>query len=54
MPCGAFESLPAGRAEYTNTLMAATATLRLIAFQLAGLIETNSYSVMIVPAEGAS
>lgn len=53
VPRGAFESLPAGRAEYTNTLMAATATLRVIAFQLARLIEKNGYRATIVPTEGS-
>jgi epoxyqueuosine reductase QueG len=32
VPRGAFDTLPRGRAEYTNTLMAATATLRIVAF----------------------
>jgi len=39
VPRGSIESLPKGRAEYTNTLMAGTATIRVIAFRLARLIE---------------
>ena len=38
IPKEAFDTLPRGRAEYTNTLMAATATLRVIAFQLTRII----------------
>jgi epoxyqueuosine reductase QueG len=53
VPRGAFEALPGGRAEYTNTLMAATATLRIIAFQLARIIEKNGYRATIVPTEGS-
>ena len=53
VPRGAFESLPKGRPEYTNTLMAATATLRLIAFQLAKILEKEGYKATIVPTEGS-
>lgn len=53
VPRGAFESLPKGRPEYTNTLMAATATLRIIAFQLAKMIEKEGYRATIVPTEGS-
>lgn len=53
VPRGAFETLPAGRAEYTNTLMAATATLRIVAFQIAKLIEKEGYKATIVPTEGS-
>jgi epoxyqueuosine reductase QueG len=53
VPRGAFETLPAGRAEYTNTLMAGTATLRVIAFQLAKLIEKKGYKATILPSEGS-
>lgn len=50
---GAFEILPAGRAEYTNTLMAGTATLRIIAFQLVKIIEKQGYKATIIPSEGS-
>ncbi len=53
VPRGAFETLPQGRAEYTNTLMAGTATLRVIAFQLARLIERKGYKATILPSEGS-
>ena len=53
IPRGAFEPLPKGRAEYTNTLMAATATLRVIAFQIARMIEKQGYRATIVPPEGS-
>lgn len=53
VPRGAFETLPKGRAEYTNTLMAATATLRVIAFQLARTLEKNGYLATILPSEGS-
>lgn len=41
------------RAEYTNTLMAATATLRIVAFQIAKIIEKEGYKATIVPTEGS-
>lgn len=53
VPNGAFDTLPKGRAEYTNTLMAATATLRVIAFQVAKLIEKKGYKATIAPSEGS-
>lgn len=53
VPRGAIESLPKGRAEYTNTLMAGTAALRIIAFDLARRIERNGYRATIVPTEGS-
>ncbi|WP_235856304.1 4Fe-4S binding protein [Methanolobus halotolerans] len=53
VPRGAFEALPEGKAEYTNTLMAATATLRIIAFQIARIIEKNGYMATILPYEGS-
>lgn len=53
VPKGAFDTLPAGRAEYTNTLMAATATLRIAAFQIAKIIEKEGYRATIVPTEGS-
>jgi len=53
VPRGSIESLPKGRAEYTNTLMAGTATIRVIAFRLARLIEKKGYKATIVPTEGS-
>jgi epoxyqueuosine reductase len=53
VPRGSIESLPKGRAEYTNTLMAGTATLRIIAFRLARMIEKDGYRATIVPTEGS-
>ncbi|WP_292470286.1 4Fe-4S dicluster domain-containing protein [Methanolobus sp.] len=53
VPNGAFDTLPKGRAEYTNTLMAATATLRVIAFQVAKFIERKGYKATIAPSEGS-
>jgi epoxyqueuosine reductase len=53
VPRGAFDPLPKGRAEYTNTLMAGTATLRIIAFQIAKLIEKRGYKATIAPSEGS-
>jgi len=53
VPKGAFSTLPKGRAEYTNTLMAGTATLRVIAFRLAKLIEKSGYLATIAPSEGS-
>ncbi len=53
VPNGAFDTLPKGRAEYTNTLMAATATLRIIAFQIAKFIEKSGYKATIAPSEGS-
>ena len=53
VPRGAFSTLPKGRGEYTNTLMAGTATLRVIAFALARQIEREGYLATIVPTEGS-
>ncbi len=53
VPNGAFDTLPKGRAEYTNTLMAGTATLRVIAFQIAKFIERKGYKATIAPSEGS-
>ncbi len=53
VPRGCIEELPKGRAEYTNTLMAGTATLRVIAFRLAREIEKEGYRATIVPTEGS-
>ncbi len=53
IPRGAFETLPEGRAEYTNTLMAGTATLRIIAFKLAKMIEKEDHRATILPSEGS-
>ncbi|KYC48984.1 MAG: Epoxyqueuosine reductase [Candidatus Methanofastidiosum methylothiophilum] len=53
IPKGAYESLPKGRAEYTNTLLAATATLRIAGFRLAKLAEERGYSATLAPSEGS-
>lgn len=53
IPRGAFATLPRGRGEYTNTLMAGTATLRIIAFSLARQVEREGYQATIVPTEGS-
>lgn len=53
VPKGTFSTLPKGRAEYTNTLMAGTATLRVIAFRLAKVIEKSGYLATIAPSEGS-
>lgn len=53
IPRGAFGTLPRGRAEYTNTLLAGTAILRIIAFSLARQVEKEGYLATIVPAEGS-
>jgi len=53
VPRGSIENLPKGRAEYTNTLMAGTATIRVIAYRLARLIEKDGYRATIVPTEGS-
>ncbi|NPV51349.1 MAG: epoxyqueuosine reductase [Candidatus Methanofastidiosum sp.] len=53
IPKGAYDSLPKGRAEYTNTLLAATATLRIAGFRLAKLIEERGYSATLAPSEGS-
>ena len=53
VPSGCIDHLPKGRAEYTNTLMAGTATLRVIAYRLAREIEKSGYKATIVPTEGS-
>jgi len=50
---GSLDALPKGRAEYTNSLLAATVTLRMISFRLARRIEDAGYMASIVPAEGS-
>ena len=53
VPRGAFDALPNGRPEQTNTLMATVATLRIIAFQIAKTIEKQGYKATIVASEGS-
>jgi len=53
IPRGCILPLPKGRAEYTNTLMAGTATLRIIAFRIARDLERGGYLASIVPTEGS-
>jgi len=53
IPNGCFEPLPKGRAEYTNTLMAGTATLRIIGFKLLKFIEELGYIATLAPSEGS-
>ena len=53
IPRGCILPLPKGRAEYTNTLMAGTATLRVIAFRMARDLEQCGYLASIVPTEGS-
>lgn len=53
VPKGSFKPLPRGRAQYTNTLMAGTATLRVAAFALARTLETEGFEAAIVPCEGS-
>lgn len=50
---GSMDALPKGRAEYHNSLLAATVTLRYTSFQLAKRIEDAEYLASIVPAEGS-
>ena len=50
---GSIESLPKGRAEYTNSLLAATVTLRFISFSLSRQLEKAGYKATIIPAEGS-
>lgn len=50
---GSIETLPNGRAEYTNSLLAATVRLRSICFDLARSLEKSGYRATIVPAEGS-
>jgi epoxyqueuosine reductase QueG len=53
IPKGCVQPLPKGRPEYTNTLMAGTATLRVIAFRLARDLEKQEYLAALVPPEGS-
>ncbi len=53
IPKGCVQPLPKGRPEYTNTLMAGTATLRVIAFRLARDLEKQGYEASLVPTEGS-
>jgi len=53
IPRGCILPLPKGRAEYTNTLMAGTVTLRLIAFRMARDLERQGFLASIVPTEGS-
>jgi epoxyqueuosine reductase len=53
IPQGVIKPLPQGRAQYTNTLMAGTATLRIAAFDLARTLEAEGYDAAIVPCEGS-
>jgi epoxyqueuosine reductase QueG len=50
---GSIEPLPRGRAEYTNSLLAATVRLRSMSFDLARFLEKNGFNATIVPAEGS-
>lgn len=50
---GAVDPLPDGRAEYTNTLMSATAFLRVAAYKVARSIEKAGFKASIVPNEGS-
>lgn len=51
---GAVEPLPAGRAEYTNTLMSATAFLRVAAYKVARRIEKRDSWPVSFPTKAAS
>jgi len=53
IPRGCILPLPKGRAEYTNTLMAGTVTLRMIAFRIARELERQGHLASIVPTEGS-
>jgi epoxyqueuosine reductase len=53
IPSGSIDPLPKGRAEYTNTLMAATVVLRGMAFRLARRLEKRGFKASIVPNEGS-
>ncbi len=50
---GSINPLPDGRAEYTNTLMSATAFLRVAAYKVARKIEKAGFEASIVPNEGS-
>jgi epoxyqueuosine reductase len=53
IPSGAVDPLPKGRAEYTNTLMAATVALRSMSFKIARNLEKKGFKASIVPNEGS-
>jgi epoxyqueuosine reductase QueG len=53
IPKGAFMPLPKGRALYTNTLMAGTATLRIISYKIARKLEEENFLASIAPSEGS-
>lgn len=53
IPKGAFVPLPGGRGLYTNTLMAGTATLRVMAYSVARVLEREQYIATIAPSEGS-
>jgi epoxyqueuosine reductase len=53
IPKGCVEPLPKGRAEYTNTLMAGTVSLRTLGFTLARELERQGYRAALVPSEGS-
>jgi len=53
IPKGCVDPLPNGRAEYTNTLMAGTATLRVMGFALIRDLEKKGYRAALVPSEGS-
>jgi epoxyqueuosine reductase len=53
IPKGCVEPLPKGRAEYTNTLMAGTVSLRTLGFTLARELERKGYRAALVPSEGS-
>ena len=53
IPKGCVEPLPKGRAEYTNTLMAGTVSLRAMGFTLARDLERQGYRAALVPSEGS-
>jgi epoxyqueuosine reductase len=50
---GTLGPLPKGRPEYTNSLLAATVTLRYVSFDLARQLERAGFRATIVPAEGS-
>ncbi len=53
VPRGCIEPLPQARAEYTNTLLAGTVTLRLAAFRLAQALESKGHRASVIPIEGS-
>jgi len=55
IPKGCVQPLPKGRPEYTDTLMAGTATLRVIAFRIAREdLEKQGYLAALVPTGAAN